>query len=435
MRRQAPTKRQAAAKRRGRLVAAVALATAVVLAGCGRDSGAGQEDAKSVADGKATGEITVWAMGAEGEKLGEFAKEFTTENPDAKVTVTPVPWDAAHQKIASAIAGKQTPDVSMIGTTWMGEFAKTGALDPTPTDLIDPAAFFPGAWDTTVVDDTSYGVPWYVETRAIFYRKDLAERAGITAPPKSWEELTAFAKAMKEKSGAESGLYLQPGGTGSWQSFLPFAWSNGAEVLDGEKFTLDTPEMTQALAYYGSFFGDKLSVGTDLGLQGALESSFVSGKTAAFISGPWHIGLLAEQGGAGFTDKFAVAPMPRNKSATSFIGGSDLAVFKDAKNRDAAWKFVSWLSQPQVQVKWYQTVKDLPAVQRSWDDPALGGDPFLSVFGEQLKDAKSPPPMATWEQVAAVIEGQVEKVAKAGQDPAASTRTMQEQATGIGTGS
>ena len=96
------------------------------------------------------------------------------ENPDAKVNVTAVPWDAAHQKIASAIAAKQTPDVSMVGTTWQGEFAKTGALDPTPADLISKDAFFPGAWDTTVVDGTAYGVPWYVETRVIYYRKDLA---------------------------------------------------------------------------------------------------------------------------------------------------------------------------------------------------------------------------------------------------------------------
>ena len=135
-------------------------------------------------------------MGTEGEKLGEFAKEFMTENPDAKVNVTAVPWDAAHQKIASAIAAKQTPDVSMIGTTWQGEFAKTGALDPTPPDLIKKDDFFPGAWDTTVVDDTSYGVPWYVETRVIFYRKDLAaEGRHHRRPPKTWDDLKAMAKA------------------------------------------------------------------------------------------------------------------------------------------------------------------------------------------------------------------------------------------------
>ncbi|SNS66483.1 multiple sugar transport system substrate-binding protein [Asanoa hainanensis] len=412
-------------------VAAVALAASMALTGCGRDSGGGQDEAKSVADGKASGEITVWAMGTEGEKLGEFAKAFTTENPDAKVTVTAVPWDAAHQKIASAIAAKQTPDVSMIGTTWQGEFAKTSALDPTPPDLIKKDDFFPGAWDTTVVDDTSYGVPWYVETRGIYYRKDLAAAAGFPDGPKTWDDLKAMATKMKA-AGVREGFHLQGAKTGTWQSIMPFGWSNGAEVSNGDNFSFDTPEMTEALEYYQSFFKEGLS-NADLP-EGALEPDFVSGKIGAFISGPWHIGILEEKGGAAFSDKFGIAQMPMKKSATSFIGGSNLAVFKDAKNRDAGWKFVQWLSKPEVQVKWYQTVKDLPSVQSAWDDSTLSGDPYLAVFGKQLEDAKAPPAISTWEQVAAAFDLEVEKLCKNQADAATTAKAIQQKASAIGTG-
>jgi multiple sugar transport system substrate-binding protein len=418
--------------RRYAAVLAVAAALTLAAAGCGRDAGGGNEQAKSVGEGKATGEITVWAMGTEGEKLAAFAKDFSTENPDAKVNVTAVPWDAAHQKIASAVAAKQTPDVSMIGTTWQGEFAKTGALDATPTDLIKKDAFFPGAWDTTVVNGTSYGVPWYVETRLIFYRKDLAEKAGFTSPPKSWDELKAMAKGMQSNAGAKWGMNLQPGKTGSWQSVMPFAWSNGAEVAGDSGYTFDTPEMTEALQYYQSFFTEKISP-TELP-EGSLEPSFVKGQIGAFISGPWHVGILNEQGGAAFADKFAVAPMPTKKTATSFIGGSNLAVFKDAKNRDAAWKFIQWLSKPDVQVKWYKAVSDLPAVTAGWDDASLSSDKILSTFGTQLKDAKAPPAYPTWEQVAAVFDTEVEKLAKSGQSPAQTAKTIEEKAKAIGTG-
>jgi multiple sugar transport system substrate-binding protein len=417
-------------RRQTRALVCVAAAAALTLTGCGRDSGGGAEQAESVAEGKASGEITVWAMGTEGEKLGAFAQEFSKENPDAKVTVTAVPWNAAHQKIASAIAAKQTPDVSMIGTTWQGEFAKSGALDPTPADLFKKESYFPGAWDTTVVNDTSYGVPWYVETRVIYYRTDIAQKAGITKPPATWEELTAMAKAM-QGAGAKWGINLQPGKTGSWQSVMPFAWSNGAQIADDTKYTLDSPEMTEALAYYQSFFTGKLAP-TELA-EGALEPGFVKGDIAAFMSGPWHMGLLKEQGLS--TDKYAVAPMPKRKSATSFIGGSNIAVFKDAKNRDAAWKFIQWLSKPEVQAKWYTTTSDLPAVQSAWQDPALSGDANLKVFGEQLKDAKAPPTFPTWEQVSAVFDTEVEKLAKAGADPATVAKTVQDKATAIGTGS
>jgi multiple sugar transport system substrate-binding protein len=242
-------RRLAAAATAAALALALALALSVISA-CGRGSGSEDTTAKAVGGGKATGDITVWAMGTEGEKLAAFAKQFTAENPDAKVNVTAVPWDAAHQKIASAIAAKQTPDVSMIGTTDQGEFAKTGALDPTPADLFKKADYFPGAWDTTVVDGTSFAVPWYVETRGIYYRKDLAAKAGFPDGPKSWDDLKAMAKAMQTKAGAKWGINLQPGKTGSWQSVLPFAWSAGADIAAGGKYTFDTPEMTAGLAYY-----------------------------------------------------------------------------------------------------------------------------------------------------------------------------------------
>jgi multiple sugar transport system substrate-binding protein len=422
---------------RGRVCAAAALAAALVaasaLAGCGRDSGGDDEQATApVSEGKATGEITIWAMGTEGEKLSGLAQEFMRDNPEAKVSVTAVPWDAAHQKIASAIAAKQTPDMSMLGSTWMGEFAKTGALEPTPEGLVDRAAYFDGAWQSTVVDGKSYALPWYVETRALFYRKDLAAKAGVTAPA-TWEELTAFAKALKERGGAQWGIHLQPGETGGWQTFLPFAWSNGAELMRDDQFTLDTPEMTEALAYYRSFFAGGLAP-TNLGREGQLEQGFVNGTIGSFVSGPWHVGLLKEQGGAAFADKFAVAPMPAKKTATSFIGGSGLAVFTDAGNRDGAWKFAAWLSRPEVQVKWYQTVNDLPAVKAGWQDPALAGDPLLAPFGEQLETTKTPPAISTWEQVAATLDNEVEKVCKTGADPAAALKSVQQAATGIGTG-
>jgi len=82
-----------------------------------------------------------------------------------------------------------------------------------------------------------------------------------------------------------------------------------------------------------------------------------------FFSGPWHMGLIREAGGEGFDSKWAVAPMPTNKTNTSFVGGSNWAVFKTSQNRDAAWKFVEWMSEPETQAKWYEISSDLPANQ------------------------------------------------------------------------
>ena len=416
-------------------VVALCLTAAMGLAACGRstDSGAASGDtAATVSSGKATGTITVWALGGEGDKLPALAKEFEAANPGVTVKVTGFPFDSAHDKLATAITAGTTPDVSQIGTTWMGEFA-TQALDPTPAS-IDKSSFFEGAQKTTEVGGTSYGVPWYVETRLVYYRKDLATKAGITTMPTDWAGLKDMAKAMQTKAGAKWGIDLQPGGQGSWQSILPFAWSNGAEVAtaDQKKYTFDTPEMSEAVKYWQGYFTDKIAA-KELP-KDSRAPSFVNGSVPMFISGPWEMGGIEKLGGAGFKDKYGVMPMPKQKTATSFVGGSDLVVFKNSKNRDSAWKFVQWLSDPKTQVKFFALSTDLPSVKSAWTDPALTADDKLAVFGKQLEDAKAPPATVTWEQVAAAFDTEMEKVAKSGLDPAAALKAVQTQADSIGTG-
>jgi multiple sugar transport system substrate-binding protein len=402
------------------------LALAFALAACG-----GGDDGDDGAADEASGSITVWAMGAEGAKLGALAQDFMAENPDIKVNVTPIAWDVAHDKLLTAVAGGQTPDVSQMGTTWMGEFAKTGALEEVPDD-IDLGQFFEGAKDTAVVDDTPYGVPWYVETRVLYYRTDIAKKAGIAEAPSDWDGLMAAAKAMKEQGGAKYGIALSPN---NWQELLPFVWQTGGEVVgENDQFTFDTPEMKEALGFYKSFFEQDLtSPSVPEGF--AVEQGFIAGTHPMFFSGPWHMSLIDEQGGAELKGKWDIAPMPMKDSRTSFVGGSDLVVFKDADAKDAAWEFVRYLLKPEVQQKWYTTVSALPAVESAWDTGKLSTDAKLKVFGEQLRDAKSPPPHAKWEQVAVeAVNTEMEKVMSGGASAEDGAKAMQEKADSVGAG-
>ena len=418
------------------LVGAIAVA-ALVLAACGRDDG--DEGAESgdttpapapAETGPVEGEISVWAMGAEGENLGVLAEDFMAENPDVAVEVTAVPWDAAHERIVNAIAGGQVPDVSLIGTTWMGEFASLGGLDPTP-ETIDPSQFFEGAWNTTVVDGVSYGVPWYVETRLLYYRTDLAEQAGVTEPPANWDELKQLAQGMSE-AGAQYGIGLQPAQIGAWQTWMPFFWQQGGEIVDDSgNFGLGSEACVEALTYYDSFNEEGLSPGAEFP-EIVIEAAFADGSLGSFISGPWMIGIITDAGAD--PETWTVAHQPTEQSGTSFVGGGNLAVFSDSDNKAAAWAFVEYASQPEVQVKWYETVSDLPAVQAAWDDPALADDELLAAFGEQLDDAKAPPSIPTWEQIASVIDAQIEQVTLGDATPEDACQAMQDEASAIGTG-
>ena len=411
-------------------------ALALTVSACGReDAGSGAaQTGKAVASGAATGTITVWAMGAEGEKLPDLTKEFEAANPGVKVQVTAIPWDAAHDKFTTAITANKTPDVAMVGTTWMGEFAGMDALDPTPGE-VDKSAFFEGAQKTTEVDGTSYGVPWYVETRVIYYRTDLAEKAGVTTPPTDWAGLKSMAKAMQDKAGAKYGIGLQAGGTGSWQSVMPFAWSAGADLTKdgGKAYNFDSPEVLKAAEYYQSFFTDGISDKAAPATP-TTEPDFASGKVPMFISGPWMMSAVEKAGGEGFKDKYDVMQIPADVKSSSFVGGSNLVVFKNTQNRDSAWKLVNWLSDPKTQVKWYGMSTDLPSVQSAWQDPALTADSKLAVFGKQLETAQAPPSFPTWEQVVTSFDSEMEKVTKTGADPAAALKTVQKQAESIGTG-
>jgi multiple sugar transport system substrate-binding protein len=393
-------------------------------------SAAGSEPAGSSGSGGAalSGDLTVWAMGNEGTKLSTLADAFMKDNPGVKVTVTPVDWGQAVAKLTTAIAGNTTPDVSQMGTDMMGQFGATGAFDPVPSD-IDPSGYFESAWNTNIVNGTPSGVPWYVETRLLYYRTDIAQKAGISAAPATWDDLKATATAMKSKGGAKWGISL---GTKNWQEYFPFLWQNGGDVVDASgNPALNSPQAVEALTFYDSFFKDDLTPksvpeGFDI------TPAFVKGDNPMFFSGPWHLGLIDTAGGAAFKDKWAIAPMPKKVTTTSFLGGSNMVVFKNTKNKDAAWAFVKFCSDPKTQALWYTTATDLPAVQSAWDDPAVKGDPRVAMFGEQLKDTKAQPVSATWSELSSAINDTLEKMTTGGMEPQAAADQMQKDAESIG---
>jgi multiple sugar transport system substrate-binding protein len=297
-----------------------------------------------------------------------------------------------------------------------------------PSD-ITASAFFDSAWKTNEVGGVVSGVPWYVETRLLYYRKDIAEKAGITSAPATWDDLKAMATAMKAKGGAKWGISL---GTKNWQEYVPFLWSNGGDIVDSSgKPALNSPQAVEALTFYDSFFKDGLTPksvpeGFDI------TPAFVKGDNPMFFSGPWHLGLIDKAGGADFKSKWAIAPMPKKVTATSFLGGSNVVVYKNSKNKDAAWAFVKFLVDPKTQALWYKTATDLPAAQAGWDDPAVKSDPNVAMFGEQLKDTKAQPVSATWSKLSSALNDTLEKMTTGGMEPQAAADQMQKDAESIG---
>ena len=411
-------------------VAALA-AVSLALTGCGRseDADTASSEVTTIDDSPATGTITMWAMGAEGEALPDFVKAFEQENPDVKIDVTPIPWDAAHNKIQTAIAGGNTPDLAMIGTTWMADFGDAFATVP---EQLPTTGFFDGAQSTTRVGDRVAGVPWYVDTRVLYYRTDIAAKAGWTKAPTTWDELQQMASDMQQKGGATWGMRM-PAGNDAFQGAMWMPWSAGAELTDGNAWTLNTPEMVEGLTYYQSFFQKGIADPNVDTSPGATEAEFVNGTAPMVVEGPFLRGQIAAVGGTDFTDKYTTAVLPAHTDGSvSFSGGANLAVFKDSKNADAAWKLVRWLSQPETQAEFFTATGDLPALKSAWDQPAIAGDSSVATFGTQLETAKAPPVTTTWVQVAAKGDQALESLRRGNGDVSSALQKLQTDADSIG---
>ena len=136
--------------------------------------------------------VRFWAMGSEGEVVTKLLPAFERENPGIRVDVQQLPWSAAHEKLLTAFAGDATPDLCQLGNTWIPELVALRALEPLDTRLassaVDRSDFFSGIFDTNVVEGRAYGVPWYVDTRLLFYRRDLTQAADVHDPPASWAD-------------------------------------------------------------------------------------------------------------------------------------------------------------------------------------------------------------------------------------------------------
>lgn len=423
--------------RKALAVGAIGIIGLLAFAGCGRADDAGSSgDAATttVDDSPATGDITIWAMGEEGENLGDFSKAFTEKNPDATVTVTNIPWADVMTKYQTAVAAGTVPDAIMIGSSFLPAMVAAGGLAAVPDGLVDDSTMNETAAESTVVDGTSYAVPWYVETRVLYYRSDLAQAAGMSAPT-SWDEFTTFAQGFKD-AGSTYGIQLPMGDAeDSTQVIMPFYAQAGGEVLDsgGDAYAWDHDALVDALEYYGSFFTDGLAPTSGYG--DSQTAAFVDGSNPAFISGPWMVSVLADMEDADWVaQNVATVPVPAGSANNdSYLGGGHLGVFSDAKNADGAWKFVRWLAEADTQKAWFDATSDLPAVTSVLSGDTFAADPRLSVLSDQLQNTWAPPSVPSWNEMSAFIETEAEKVAN-GSSAEDSATAIEAKANSLGTG-
>jgi multiple sugar transport system substrate-binding protein len=354
--------------------------------------------------------VELWAMGREGEVVRALVPDFERLNPGVRVRVQQIPWSAAHEKLLTAYVGETTPDVAQMGNTWIPEFAAIGAIDDLTARVakssIRQANYFPGIWATNLYDGTLYGVPWYVDTRVLFYRQDLLAAAGYAEPPRTWDAAEAAMAAVTERGGAGAHAILLP--LTEWQPLVLLAFAEGATLLaDGDcRGAFRSPAFRAALARYVGLFRRGLAPLGGAATAANLYQDFARGDVAFVITGPWNLGEFARRLPAALADRWTTAPMPAaagSPPGPSLAGGASLVLVRGTPNADAAWRLIEFLSEPAQQVRLHALTGDLPARRAAWRDPSIAGAPRVAAFRAQLEHVRATPKIPEWERIAAKI--------------------------------
>ncbi len=368
------------------------LAGCALLLGCAR-----QDDGREV--------VRFWAMGYEGEVVAQLVPEFERLHPGIRIELQQLPWSSAHEKLLTAFAGDALPDVCAIGNTWIPEFAMLGALSPLDERIahspaLAPEDYFAGGWQSGVIDARVHAVPWYVETRVLFYRRDVLARAGVDHAPTTWDEWRTSMAAIERVVGPERYAILLP--LNEFEPLLNLAIQQPEPLLrDGGRYgNFRSRGFRRTLAFYDEMFDRRWAPRVTNNQISNTWDEFGRGYFASFISGPWNIAELRTRLPRALAQSWMTMPLPGpDGPGASVTGGASLVIFTSSEHADAAWTWISYLSQPAVQARFHAMTGDLPPRRSTWQTEALRTDPYAAAFRDQLERARPTPNVPEWERI------------------------------------
>src|SRR5512135_567405 len=244
---------------------------------------------------KATGPVTIHLLtmdqaGLKPAEIDQIARDFEAKNPDIKVVMEYVSYDAVHDKIVTGMAAKPPAyDAAMIDVIWPDEFIKANYLLDV-TNRITPemkSGMFPASFNGVTRNGKVYGMPWLMDVKYFMYNQDILQKADISAPPATWEELVDQAKIIKQKGLVEFPIIW------SWNQkegvvcdFTVLLFGNGGAFLDASgKPTFNNEKGVQVLTWMKQTIDDGLSnpssVSSD---ENAVRDTFLAGKAAFAVN-------------------------------------------------------------------------------------------------------------------------------------------------------
>lgn len=311
---------------------------------------------------------------------------FNDSQGDVKVDLQVVNWSEGHDRLVTWISGKQAPDLANLSGSWMVEFNGIGELEPLD-DKFSPGfldAFEPSVLEAMKIDGKLMGLPYFLDPRALYYRTDLFEAAGLQAPV-YWDDVRAAAKALKTSDvygiGIETGdnyeyAFIGAGGTSRYGE-------DGKSLLNSEigvkaaQFLIDLV-ITDDVAQPGPGTANR---DTDV------QPLFFAGKLAMIETGSWFPTLLAENAP---DIPYGVAKLPMADASITYHNAfwpDVVCMFKQSEHKEAAAKFLEYQFNHDNRVAFSQQRGVIPERIDVAQDPAFADNQTVQFFVEELKVA------------------------------------------------
>ena len=398
------------------LLSLLATVVAASLVGCGGTSksvASNAEGTSAAPNGEKT-VVTMWIMpnsGTPDQDLMEVLQPFLKENPDIDVQPTVLDWGSAWTKLTTAATSGEGPDITQLGTTQIAAIAAMGALeDLTPyyDRFGGEEAFVDATLPTTQIlgqGEERYALPWFIDTRALFYRKDICEAAGVN-PETDFKTWDSFREALTKMKDVEiDGVKVPPlgmPGKNDWNvihNYAPWIWGAGGDFIaeDNKTSIINSDEALAGVSYYAELAIDGLMSMQALEKNSAeIEAAFNAGEFATIFSGAYEIATLRREQPE-LAEKIGTASFPEGpKGKYAFFGGSGLSVFKSSKNKEAAYKVLEYLMSTDAQVAYQEKCGNLPTVNAAYETEFISNEEMREAFKEQIAFGKAYPSVAGW---------------------------------------
>ncbi|TJY44031.1 sugar ABC transporter substrate-binding protein [Cohnella pontilimi] len=318
----------------------VILTVCLLITGCSGKSGGDSGGS----GGKKTLNIALWDENVKGF-LDETIAIYKKDHPDVNVKVTYTPWVDYWTKLRTSLAGKGGPDVFWMNGPNIFAYASSGLIKNLKPliekDSFDTSVYTPALVDLYTYQNDLYGIPYFLDSAALFYNKEIFDKTGVKYPDETWTWDTIMENAPK-LTDKQNGVYGFIAPTSSQNGYYNFIHQAGGYVIspDRKKSGIDSPEALAAFEWMDSFMKNGYSPNAQQQVETEALQMFGSGKAAMFPALSVNSPQLHKMLG----DKLAVAPFPAGKQKASIVHGLSWVINNNTANEQEAWELVKVLT-------------------------------------------------------------------------------------------